>query len=64
MGHQQEQLALGTQVLVAVICPADGWDLRKKHAHSIQLFCVKGSLQSTQCHMILLQKGVCAHGHV
>ena len=53
VGHRQEQLALGTQVLVATIHPADGWDLRKKHAHSVLLFCVKGSLQSTQCHMIL-----------
>lgn len=64
VGHRQEQLALGTQVLVATIHPADGWDLRKKHAHSVLLFCVKGSLQSTQCRMILLQKRVCAHGHV
>lgn len=32
-GALQEQLALRTQVLVAAICPADGWDLRKRHAH-------------------------------
>ena len=38
--------------------------LEEEDAHSVLLFWVKGSLQSTQCRMILLQKRACAHGHV
>ena len=52
-GLQQEQLALGTQVLVAEICPADGWDFGEEEQPQCLLLGDKGSFQSGQDSRIL-----------
>ena len=64
VGLQQEQLALGAQVLFEMTHPTRGWGLGRESTHRRLFFWVKGSVQGRQSSLVRLQRRACVYVHV